>query len=225
MFFNILKKDIKRKKTMNLILLVFIIMTTTFIASSVNNLAAITAVMEVYLEKAGVSDYVVLTMKEEENDRVLEAFLEDTGNAESWTKDEILYFSGDNIKLSNGGKFSSQSAGIISRADIRQQKTDFTRGAIYSVSTQDIKEFKQDFIQKGFQVIASGDKALIRNTYVMDMVISGILLVVSVCLILISLVILRFTIVFTLNEEFREIGIMKAIGLKSRKIRGIYIVK
>ena len=42
---------------------------------------------------------------------------------------------------------------------------------------------------------------------------------------LISLVILRFTITFTLEEEYREIGIMKAIGIPARKIRGLYLVK
>ena len=66
-------------------------------------------------------------------------------------------------------------------------------------------------------MIASFDRDTLKITYVMDMIIAGILLVVSICLILISIVILRFTIVFTLNEEFREIGIMKAIGIKRIK--------
>ncbi|MGN1415970.1 MAG: FtsX-like permease family protein, partial [Oscillospiraceae bacterium] len=36
---------------------------------------------------------------------------------------------------------------------------------------------------------------------------------------------LRFTITFTLSEEFREIGVMKAIGIGNFKIRGLYLVK
>lgn len=62
-------------------------------------------------------------------------------------------------------------------------------------------------------------------TYIMEILIAGILLVVSVCLILISMVILRFIINFTITEEFREIGVMKAIGIKNFAIRGLYIVK
>ena len=37
--------------------------------------------------------------------------------------------------------------------------------------------------------------------------------------------VLRFTISFTLSEEFREIGVMKAIGIGNLKIRGLYLVK
>ena len=37
MYLNILKKDLKRKKTMNMILLVFIILATMFVASGLNN--------------------------------------------------------------------------------------------------------------------------------------------------------------------------------------------
>ena len=36
---------------------------------------------------------------------------------------------------------------------------------------------------------------------------------------------LRFTIHFTISEEFREIGVMKAIGIPCYKIRGLYLVK
>ncbi len=61
--------------------------------------------------------------------------------------------------------------------------------------------------------------------YIMDMITAALLLIVSICLILISLVILRFTIHFTMSEEYREIGVMKAVGISNRKIRGLYIVK
>ena len=61
--------------------------------------------------------------------------------------------------------------------------------------------------------------------YIMDMVMVGNLLFVSVCLILIAFLILRFTIIFTINEEYHDIGVMKAIGIKSRKIRSLYVIK
>ena len=40
-----------------------------------------------------------------------------------------------------------------------------------------------------------------------------------------QLAVLRFTISFTLSEEFREIGVMKAIGIRNIKIRGLYLTK
>mgnify|MGYP002508872420 CR=1 FL=1 len=57
------------------------------------------------------------------------------------------------------------------------------------------------------------------------MMLVGLLLAVSLILIAVAFVVLRFTIVFTLSEEFREIGVMKAIGICNRKIRGLYLSK
>ena len=99
------------------------------------------------------------------------------------------------------------------------------KGTIYEISSDEPDKLEEDFNQENVKMMFSGNKSLIRMTYVMDMVIAGLLLVVSICLILISMIILRFTIVFTLNEEFREIGVMKAIGISEPNIRGIYIVK
>lgn len=73
--------------------------------------------------------------------------------------------------------------------------------------------------------IFAADKALIKSSYVFDMMIVGILLVVSLILVAVAFVILRFTIAFTLTGEFREIGVMKAIGIRNRKIRGLYLAK
>ena len=58
-----------------------------------------------------------------------------------------------------------------------------------------------------------------------EMILAGILLAVSICLIIIAFVVLRFTISFTLTEEFRQIGVMKAIGLPNPQIRGLYLAK
>lgn len=48
MFFRILKKDFKQKKTMNFILLIFILLATTFLASSVNNLISVSEYRQYY---------------------------------------------------------------------------------------------------------------------------------------------------------------------------------
>ncbi len=69
------------------------------------------------------------------------------------------------------------------------------------------------------------DRAFVKFTYIFDMIVVGILLMVSIILIIIAFVVLRFTVSFTLSEEFREIGVMKAIGIGNFKIRGLYLVK
>jgi putative ABC transport system permease protein len=73
--------------------------------------------------------------------------------------------------------------------------------------------------------ILTMDRAYMKFTYVFDMIGVGLLLVVSLILIIIAFVVLHFTITFTLSEEFREIGVMKAIGISDFKIRGLYLVK
>ena len=49
MYLRILKKDIKRKKTMNIILLIFIILATTFIASGANNVVSVMTALDLSL--------------------------------------------------------------------------------------------------------------------------------------------------------------------------------
>lgn len=62
MYLNILKKDLKRKKTMNVILLVFIILATMFVASGLNNVFTVINGTDFYLDKAEIGDFVVITM-------------------------------------------------------------------------------------------------------------------------------------------------------------------
>lgn len=305
MYQRILKKDLKRKKTMNIILLIFIILAAIFISSSVNNLISISSATKSYFKKAELTDFIIITMKDAKNDTAITDFLNKDKQVDSWVADENLYMTDDNIKLENGKKFSMSTSGMISSFHVKQQKffnskdeeitnipdgkiympitlmdenhlkagdvftitdgdfskkftilgnckdaflgstmvgtsrfimndndykkvkagTKFTRGEMYSINTSDIDKLEHDYNQKGFNVIVSCDKKMITTTYIMDMMLAGLLLVVSICLILISMVILRFTIVFTLNDEYREIGIMKAIGIRERKIRGLYIIK
>jgi putative ABC transport system permease protein len=305
MYLSILRKDLKRKKTMNIILLLFIILASMFFSSSMNNLVSITTAMKSYFDKAQLKDLIIVTMEDKENDNAITNFLNRDSNVKNWSVDENLYITDNYIKRKDRKKFELSSSSMISRFDLNQQKffnsndkeityikdggiympnkmmennhlkagdiitisegdykknftivdsckdaflgstlmgvqrfiisshdykemkdnTRFECGKIYSISSSKLQKLEKDYNQKGFNVIISCDRKLISFTYIMDMMIAGLLLIVSVCLILISMVILRFTIVFTLNEEFREIGIMKAIGIRDRKIRGLYIVK
>lgn len=53
MYMQILKKDLRRKKTMNLILFVFIVLAATFIAGSVNNMVSVMTALIRFLKKQG----------------------------------------------------------------------------------------------------------------------------------------------------------------------------
>ena len=53
MYARILKRDLRRRKTMSMILLLFIFLVSMFISSSVKNIMSISTAMDNYFEKAG----------------------------------------------------------------------------------------------------------------------------------------------------------------------------
>ena len=62
LFFRILKKDLKRKKIMNTILLLFVILSTMFASSSINNMVSVYGGIDYFFEKANMPDFVILTL-------------------------------------------------------------------------------------------------------------------------------------------------------------------
>ena len=95
----------------------------------------------------------------------------------------------------------------------------------YGVDTDNYDQLLKEINKEAFSVILIIDGGMFEFSYVMHMVTAGVLIIVGVCLILIAFLILRFTIVFTLKEDYKEIGIMKAIGVRNLTIKNIYLVK
>lgn len=299
MYLRILRKDLKRKKTMNLIMLIFIILAATFMSSSANNLITVVTALDDYFEMAEVPDYWYATPLESETAR-FQAFAEEHGyglkTAEliqtdpknisvsgetfdygnvvsistlSGTKvfdedgQEILHVNDGEIYVSNE-IFRSEANDFYNGCSIdidtgtgRKEFTlkGYTKDALYGspmigmtrflVSEKDYQLFDipdntklyslfvytedETYLEKVNQLdlstVMNVDYATIKMVYVMDTLIAAVIFVVSVCLVLISMVILGFIIHFTLSEEYREIGVMKAIGIPNGRIRGLYVVK
>ena len=307
MYLRILKKDLKRKKTMNIILLMFMILASMFVSSSVNNIVTVTNGLDYYFEKANMPDYFVATM-DKVGDKPISQILDEVEEIESYGVERILYMNQENffyqgenldslkntaqifafqdaelnyfdennqeiqkvepgtvwisgdcmqknnlqigeeleirvndvsVKVKIAGSFKdapygSELTGII-RFMIHEEdfekfhgdKTIFEMygGNLYYIKTNDINAVKNVLSVQGSSIILDCDMDRFKLSYSMDMLVAGILLVVSVCLILIAFVVLKFTIAFTLTEEFREIGVMKAIGLRNTSIRGLYMTK
>ena len=58
---------------------------------------------------------------------------------------------------------------------------------------------------------------------VSDGIMIAVILLVSVLVIFISLLCIRFTLLAKIEDDYREIGVMKAIGIRVSDIRSIYL--
>lgn len=299
MYLRILKKDLKRKLTMNIILFVFITLAAMFISGSVNNIMAVVGGTDYFMDLAGVPDMVAIEIEQENvpdisgmldghckvhryeiqpisflasnnlrrngeefeelgGSRIFQPFTElemryfDRENQPMtgvepgtvWLKvgimEELKLQTGDRIEIVCGdmtreltvaGEFKDASC-IGSRFIVNQVDYDYFSdsperidGYIYHIYTDDAAAVTASLNHAPNSIMFMGDKSKMATGFLMDMIVAGILIVVSVCLILISFVVLRFTISFTLAEEFRQIGVMKAIGIANRQIRCLYIMK
>ncbi len=288
---------------MNIILLMFIVLSAMFVSSSMNNILTVVSGVDYYLDKAGVGDYVVIDQNLTENDTT-EEFLDSCDCIQSYTAEDILFIGNENfyksgakarnlknnclltsvdraklnyfdenndkiekvekgkifiastmvdeLELKKGDKieirlddFSKEyemagvckdalfSSQLMGNKRILMSETDYEElsggsgvfhGKIYNITSDDTKTLDTK-ISQADNIDFNCDRSLVKMSYVLDMIIAVILLVISVCLILIAFVVLKFTIGFTLSEEFREIGVMKAIGIKNRSIRALYMIK
>lgn len=300
MYLTILKKDITRKKTMNIILLIFITLAATFIASSANNLYTVSNALDDFFAKADMPDHWFLMsnthdiepfreLAEENNYRyhISQLVQIDPKNifvdgepfnyhntmtlsgldssTKVFDKDDkeltkisdgdiyvpyIIFQSQDNT-FREGGTITIKQDGIEKEFTLKGYVKDAPFGSAmigmtrFLISENDAALFGHEhasvwssvavytkdagypdkFISLGMETVMAVDRSMMEMLYFMDILMAAILLIVSVCLILISMVILRFIIHFTITGEYREIGVMKAIGIKNSGIRGLYIMK
>lgn len=302
MYLNILKKDFKRKKTMNAIILIFVILSSMFVSGSVNNIIAVFGGIDSFFDKAEMPDYLMATRGK--NSAICNN-LDDIEEIDSYGIENVVYLASENI-LHDGKPLPelNGSSVIMSREDAKinyfdknnniiknvkkgtvvvSAKTldrndlevgdkitiaiggyehefeiagslkdaflgsDLMSMARFMVAEEDLSECftdsdtanyigalcyikteNTDAVEQALgdiNTVFTGSRDLIKNTYVMNMVIAGAVLIVSIILIITAFIVLRFTIGFTISEEFREIGVMKAIGIKNSRVRLLYIVK
>ena len=309
MYLQILKKDLKRKRAMNVILLVFIILASMFMSSGVSNIITVTTALDSYFEMADVPDYFAFSenkssdqdigrtienasaidefrieelvrmsqsnitrvgeplddsnvnqilVLQSDRDMGMNYFLDDESILKSVPKGEIYVarYIEENMGLKVGDKITVEIEGVSREFTFAGSFRDAVCGTEligikrFIINGEEFDEYMSDEtiknvyggkflyihtanLDKALSQIAdisdsftfAGETDILGQAYIFDMIITGLILVVSLILIIISFVVLRFTIAFTLSEEFREIGVMKAIGIRNIKIRGLYLVK
>ncbi len=98
MLLHILRKDLKRKRTMNIILFLFILLATTFLAASVNNFVTITGAVDNFFEVAKVPDCVMMVLSETKSSP-LDAFLEDCSYVTEYEVQDMYTLVEDEIEI------------------------------------------------------------------------------------------------------------------------------
>ena len=96
MYVQILKKDLKRKRAMNLILLVFIILASMFMSSGVSNIITVTTALDSYFEMADVPDYFAFS-ENKSFDQDICGTLENASAIDEFRIEEFVSMSQSNI--------------------------------------------------------------------------------------------------------------------------------
>lgn len=90
-----------------------------------------------------------------------------------------------------------------------------------------LNEFENSYISVGLEsngpVITYPFLRLLNG--ISDGIMIGVILLISVLVILIAFMCIRFTLLTTIEEDYREIGVMKAIGLRVSDIKKFYLAK
>ena len=96
MFWRILKKDLKRKRAMNVILLVFIILASMFVSSGVSNIITVTTALDSYFEMADVPDYFAMSENKSDHKDIF-GILENASAIDEFRIEEFISMSQSNI--------------------------------------------------------------------------------------------------------------------------------
>ena len=306
MFFKILKKDLKRSRTMNTILFLFIILASLFVSSGLSNLFSVVKGMDYFLEEAvGDKDDYFLLVNSGKDDSNLHKVLDESEKVKSYACDKwysyidevytgegeklawsgaimlespettyIKLFDSDNKKISSVEKghiylsvnfmndfdlkagdkvrlklnkeekeyiidgglkdaFLGSSISGMNRFYMNDEDAklyfDSDKDGSYSNSIAYIETDDIEGVTKALSEVEGAGGSFARDTVILtrivEMLVAFIVVILSVCLIIVSFVILRFSIGFTIQDDFREIGVMKAIGIRNFKIRRLYLIK
>ncbi len=76
---------------MNIIMLVFVILSSMFVSSSVNNIVTVTTALDNYFDMAGMSDYYVAVKTMEDEKINLAEMLDKFENISSYKAEPVIY--------------------------------------------------------------------------------------------------------------------------------------
>lgn len=303
---RMLKKDLMHRKSVNLILFLFITIATVFLASSVNNILVVSSSVDYYMDYANIPDVNLVAVNSGEKEKIMKWIETEALGVKDYGYQEMLSVEQKNLHRENGKKFNAEGLSLF----LSEESSDYCKGfdpnggalhlqddeigmpaflmdkndlkvgdkvrislngrdktftlktvvkdaafgndmvgmsrifmnsdmykefkktgseqtyALYFINVSSISEFTEAQNLQSFpSVLNTVSRSMYSMIYSFDLILAALLILVGICMILIALLVLRFTLLFTMEEEYREIGIMKAIGLRDKAIRRLYLVK
>ena len=303
---RMLKKDLMHRKSVNLILFLFITIATVFLASSVNNILVVSSSVDYYMDYANIPDVNLVAVNSGEKEKIIKWIETEAPGVKDYGYQEMLSVEQKNLHRENGKKFNAEGLSLF----LSEESSDYCKGfdpnggalhlqddeigmpaflmdkndlkvgdkvrislngrdktftlktvvkdaafgndmvgmsrifmnsdmyrefkkagseqtyALYFINVSSISEFTEAQNLQSFpSVLNTVSRSMYSMIYSFDLILAALLILVGICMILIALLVLRFTLLFTMEEEYREIGIMKAIGLRDKAIRRLYLVK
>lgn len=303
---RMLKKDLMHRKSVNLILFLFITIATVFLASSVNNILVVSSSVDYYMDYANIPDVNLVAVNSGEKEKIMKWIETEAPGVKDYGYQEMLSVEQKNLHRENGKKLNAEGLSLF----LSEESSDYCKGfdpnggdlhlqddeigmpaflmdkndlkvgdkvrislngrdktftlktvvkdaafgndmvgmsrifmnsdmygefkkagseqtyALYFINVSSISEFTEAQNLQSFpSVLNTVSRSMYSMIYSFDLILAALLILVGICMILIALLVLRFTLLFTMEEEYREIGIMKAIGLRDKAIRRLYLVK
>lgn len=303
---RMLKKDLMHRKSVNLILFLFITIATVFLASSVNNILVVSSSVDYYMDYANIPDVNLVAVNSGEKEKIMKWIETEAPGVKDYGYQEMLSVEQKNLHRENGKNFNAEGLSLF----LSEESSDYCKGfdpnggalhlqddeigmpaflmdkndlkvgdkvrislngrdktftlktvvkdaafgndmvgmsrifmnsdmykefkktgseqtyALYFINVSSISEFTEAQNLQSFpSVLNTVSRSMYSMIYSFDLILAALLILVGICMILIALLVLRFTLLFTMEEEYREIGIMKAIGLRDKAIRRLYLVK
>ena len=303
---RMLKKDLMHRKSVNLILFLFITIATVFLASSVNNILVVSSSVDYYMDYANIPDVNLVAVNSGEKEKIMKWIETEAPGVKDYGYQEMLSVEQKNLHRENGKKFNAEGLSLF----LSEESSDYCKGfdpnggalhlqddeigmpaflmdkndlkvgdkvrislngrdktftlktvvkdaafgndmvgmsrifmnsdmykefkktgseqtyALYFINVSSISKFTEAQNLQSFpSVLNTVSRSMYSMIYSFDLILAALLILVGICMILIALLVLRFTLLFTMEEEYREIGIMKAIGLRDKAIRRLYLVK
>ena len=126
MFFRILKNELKRKRTMNIILFLFIAMATMFLASSVSNLMTVNGAVEYFLDTSKVPDNFVISLVEGEDD-VIDEYLRNSEGVSEYEAIDTFNITNDRISIVEAANVSGSKYERTNTLCVQAISNDFMR--------------------------------------------------------------------------------------------------